>query len=253
MLGVSSYKGDLNQSLFNPDFFHLSGGGFLRKNFNSHWSFRLNVQAGTISADDALSDNAFQNMRNLHFRSRVLEAAGIFEFNFFPFQLAKSSSSNMTPYVLSGIAVMNFDPKAEVNSEWVKLQPLGTEGQGTNAYPDRKKYKRAQVTIPVGGGFKFKLSNRFGLGIEAAARRTFTDYLDDVSTTYADPAVLAAENGALSAFLSDRSLDRSEDHTGKNRGTYTDEDWYMFAGVYLSFTLSKKYGDVCKPFEGKLR
>ncbi|MFM7902216.1 MAG: DUF6089 family protein, partial [Bacteroidota bacterium] len=108
--------------------------------------------------------------------------------------------------------------------------------------------------IPFGGGMKFKISRRFGVTVEAGARRTYTDYLDDVSTTYADKSVLFASNGDLSAVLSDRSLDgQTVDNTNRQRGNASDNDWYMFTGISLNYTLSKKYSDNCKPFRGKLR
>ncbi|MBK8415747.1 MAG: hypothetical protein IPL22_15355 [Bacteroidetes bacterium] len=134
------------------------------------------------------------------------------------------------------------------------MQPLGTEGQGTTAYPDREKYKRLKVAIPFGGGFKFKLSRRFGMTVEAGARRLFTDYFDDVSSTYADKDILLAENGELAVIFSDRSIDgQALTNTNRQRGNASDRDWYMFTGITINYSLSKKYNDNCTPFRGKLR
>ena len=174
MLGISSYKGDLNGSLFNPGFFHPAIGVLYRHSYNNHWSVKLGINYGKVSAEDAKSNDAFQLYRNLSFKSSILEAHGQFEFNFFPFQTANRATPG-SPYIFAGLALFKFNPKADLGNNEFELQPLGTEGQGTVAYPARKKYTRLQISIPFGGGYKFRLSNRFGLAIEVGARRTYTD------------------------------------------------------------------------------
>lgn len=252
MLGVSSYKGDISPSLFKPEFFNLAVGAHFRHCYNNHWSLKLGINYGTIAAVDAASKDAFQAYRNLSFKSKVLELEGQFEFNFFPFQTANPSTP-MSPYLFIGFAAYRFNPKALLGDTWYDLQPLGTEGQGTTAYPERKKYNRVQFSIPFGGGFKFRLSDRFGLGIEVGARRTFTDYLDDLSTTYAKKDVLASSYGALSVALSDRSPDQlTENNNDRQRGDAAHKDLYMFTGVSLNYTLSKRYNDTCRSFKRKL-
>ena len=253
MLGFSSYKGELNQSLFNTEVFRPAVGILYRHNLNSHWSYRLGLNYGTLTADDADSDDQYKQRRNLSFRSRIWEFHGWLEFNFFSYQIA-NPDSRWTPFIFGGIAAYHYNPKALLGDTWYELQPLGTEGQGTGAYPDREKYRRLKVSIPFGGGVKIKLSSRFGLTVEAGARRTYTDYLDDVSTTYADKDVLFASYGEVSALLSDRSIDgQSAGNTNRQRGNASDNDWYMFGGVTINFTFSKRYHDNCSPFKTKLR
>ncbi len=76
-------------------------------------------------------------------------------------------------------------------------------------------------------------------------RKTYTDYLDDVSTTYADKAILS-ENGVLAVILSDRSPGASNDNfIGKQRGNSRDTDKYMFAGITLSFRLGNLTRENC--------
>lgn len=251
MLGISSYKGDISNSLFNTKFFHPAVGAHYRRSMNNHWSYRLGIVYGSISGDDARTNDAFQLYRNLSFKSTVLEAHWIFEFNFFEYQTANPTTF-YSPYIFAGIAAYRFNPKAPLGDDWIELQPLGTEGQGTTAYPDRSKYGRVQISLPFGGGFKFKISRRFGVAIEAGARRTFTDHLDDISTTYAKKDVLLSNYGPTSVILSDRTVDQVNDNNNdRQRGDAAHKDWYMFAGVSLNFTLSKKYADSCRPFKRK--
>lgn len=254
MIGASTYKGELNNHIVNTKFVHPAVGLFYRRCLNSFWSFRAGVNYGRISADDARSNDSYQKFRNLSFRSDILEANGIFEFNFFPFQTASESSAKVTPFLMFGIAVFHFNPKANLDGTWYELQPLGTEGQRSGQETGAKNYSRVQVSLPIGGGFKVKLSNRFSLALEAAARKTYTDYLDDVSTTYPDVVQLAATNGPEAAALSDRSpLQNTNANAQHQRGNKSDKDWYLFSGLTINWTLSKKYTDKCKPFRGKLR
>ena len=252
-LGTATYKGEISKSLFNPHFIKPAIGILYRRNFNNHWAYRLGLTYGSMIADDAVANDEYQNRRNLSFRSRTWDGHFLFEFNFLPYQIG-NPDSRFTPFVFGGIAVYYFNPQAELNGDWYNLQPLGTEGQGTSKYPDRDKYNRIQVALPFGGGFKFKLSKRFGMTVEAGVRKLYTDYFDDVSTTYADPAVLAAQNGQLSVALGDRSTDgQALDNTDRQRGNASDDDWYMFTGFTINYALSKKHYDNCTPFKMKLR
>lgn len=252
-LGTATYKGEISNSLFKIQALKPAVGILYRRNFNNHWSYRLGLSYGSPNADDANSVDDYQNRRNLSFRSRTFDGHALIEFNFLPYQIA-NPESRFTPFIFGGLSLYRFNPQAQSGGDWYNLQPLGTEGQGTSAYPDRDKYKRLQLAIPFGGGFKFKFSRRFGMTVEMGVRRLYTDYFDDVSTTYADKDVLLAENGELSVLFSDRSLDgQALTNTDRQRGNASDRDWYMFSGITINYTLSKRYNDNCTPFRTKLR
>jgi hypothetical protein len=251
MLGVMGYKGDLNPTMYNPETFGPGIGFVYRRCYNNYWSFKGGINYGRIEANDADADDAFSLNRNLMFKSSILEFSGQFEFNFLPFQLA-NPNTKAAPYIMAGLSVFRFNPKGLLNDEWVALQPLGTEGQGTPEYGG-KIYSRTSAAIVLGGGFKMKLSRRFGLTIESGVRRTYTDYLDDVSTVYADPVAIRKEYGRKAALLSDRSLDQAVDgNIGRQRGDDAKRDWYMYSGIQITYTLSKRYIDSCRPFRIKL-
>jgi hypothetical protein len=252
-LGATSYKGELSNSLFNPKFMKPALGILYRKNLNGHWAYRLGLNYGTIIGDDAKSEIEYNQNRNLSFRSSVWDLHYYLEFNFFKYQIV-DPNARFTPFLFVGINAYLFNPKGEINGDWYNLQPLGTEGQGTAAYPDRDPYHRLQIGIPFGGGVKFKISNRLGMTIEAGPRRTYTDYLDDVSTTYADKDVLLAEHGEYAVLLSDKSIDgQSIGNTDRQRGNASDNDWFMFTGITINYAISKKYNNNCTPFKGKLK
>jgi len=239
MIGTTYYIGDLNPGTqFHQS--QLAGGLMYKKNVNLRFAWRFNALLGSVRADDALSNNAFQINRNLSFRSHIAEFSGMLEFNFLPYEVG-DDAYKFTPFVFGGLAVFNHNPQAQLEAEWIALQPLGTEGQGTTAYPDRRPYSLTNVAIPFGVGIKWHLNGNWGFALEWGLRRTFTDYLDDVSTTYANPAVLLAEKGAASAALADRSLkEPGITNIGRQRGNSKTKDWYSFAGLTITFKIRGK-------------
>ena len=136
--------------------------------------------------------------------------------------------------------MFRFNPQAEYNDRWIDLQPLGTEGQGIKGYEDR--YKLTQISIPFGIGYKFNIWRNFAGAVEWGMRRTFTDYLDDVSTVYVETNKLSSNNGPLSAALADRSLEPlgpDGTNTSMQRGETNREDWYIFTGFMLTFKIGQ--------------
>lgn len=229
--GAGYYIGDLNNTHFNN--IRAAGGITFRKNFDRRFSFKSSALYTNVYADDANSSDDINKNRNLHFKSDVIELSGQVEFNFLPYETGNALYP-FTPFVFTGVSLFNFNPRAEASDgQWYALQELGTEGQGTTAFPNRKKYALTQLSIPFGGGFKIGVSDDVNIIIEYGLRKTFTDYLDDVSTTYAG---LPSEFDNVTIELSDRSLDGPQ-QAGIARGDETNKDWYSFAGVTLSFRL----------------
>jgi hypothetical protein len=239
-LGGSYYIGDLNPLVHFGPLTKPAAGAVFRYNFNPRTAVRANCFFGTIQADDALSSSPGQQQRNLNFKSKITEFSIQGEFNFLDYQIG-NERHKFTPYIFLGIGAFKFNPVATYYNYSFTLQPLGTEGQGLEGGP-HKKYKLTQVSIPFGIGFKTNLSKMIGLSVEWGMRKTFTDYLDDVSTTYYDPAKLAAAHGAVSAVASDPSkgTDPNYSNVGRQRGNPTTKDWYSFAGIVLTLKLKEK-------------
>jgi hypothetical protein len=238
-LGCSFYLGELNPDGFFNEFTRVAAGLALRYNINNRLAVRGNLFFGSVTADDSQSLSESQRERNLNFKSPIDELSAQAEFNFLEYQLGDPKHS-FTPYIFAGIGVFEMNPQAMAgNNQWVALQPLGTEGQGTSANP-KKPYTLIQPAIPFGFGIKANFSRTICISIEWGMRKTFTGYIDDVSGSYVDPAILLANrgvNGAMAVALADRSLtkDKAAD-VGEQRGNGKD-DWYSFAGVVLSFRL----------------
>lgn len=247
LIGWSTYKGDLSPHLFKTYSNNPAAGVFFRHNWNRHWSWKVAVNFGKVSAEDADSDIAFNLDRNLSFQSAVFDISPLIEFNFLPYETGNRYYP-FAPYLFTGISIFHFNPKAELGDRLYELQPLTTEGQ--------KPYKRWQLAIPIGGGIKFT-AGRVGIGIEVGARRTYTDYLDDVSGLYPNAAQLLVDKGATAVALSDRSFssrDTANEISGsylKMRGNSYDKDWYLFGGITVYYRLSSLLKDICKPFRNR--
>ena len=235
--GASYYLGDLNTTHFNKS---LPFGGIgIRKNIDRRFSYKAELLYLNISADDR--NNATDTIainRGLHFRSSIFELSGQIEFNFLPFELGNALYT-WTPFVYTGISFFHFNPQAE-NKEglWLNLQELGTEGQGSTSFPERTKYPLAQIAIPLGGGLKIAVNPSFNIILEYGVRKTFTDYLDDVSKTY------PLTNGGEIADISNATYEMSDPTgthiAGEQRGDPNKNDWYSFVGITLSFKLNNQ-------------
>ena len=229
--GAGYYIGDMNPTHFNNS--RIAGGITYRKNFDRRFSFKSSALYTNVYADDKNSNDAIKENRNLHFKSDIIELSGQIEFNFLPYETGNSLYS-WTPFIFTGVSIFNYNPKAEASDgQWYNLQELGTEGQETTSFQDRKKYSLTQLSIPFGGGVKIGVSDNFNIIFEYGLRKTFTDYIDDLSTTYAG---IPSEFTNIAIELADQSIDGPQ-LPGIARGDETNKDWYSFSGITLSFRL----------------
>jgi hypothetical protein len=248
-IGCSFYNGDLNPNGFFNEFTKMAAGAVYRRNLNTRFSERINLFIGTLYANDAQSPYAFNQERNLNFKSPVDEVSGVMEFNFLDFDMS-SKKYFYTPYLFGGIGLFRFNPQGWVNGQWVALQPLGTEGQGTTGNP-KPPYSLIQPCIPFGFGLKVSIAQTICLNFEWGLRKTFTGYLDDVSTTYPDPIALIATrgaNGPLAVAASNKSLNPNKTGMiGTQRGD-GNNDWYSFAGLIITWRIHNQK-NVCYSYD----
>lgn len=204
-IGPSNFLGDLGgkqgkgQTFLKDNNFQLTRimpGIYFAIAPNQVVNFRLMMNFGKLEGADSIIDGKggweeARRARNQHFKSSLFEVYAAAEF--YPTALFEEDPYDtyhkLRPYALIGVGVFKFNPRAQYVSpngmkEWVELKPLRTEGQGMPNHPDRKEYNLTQVNIPYGLGLKYFLSERFSLSFEIVNRKTFTDYIDDVSTRY---------------------------------------------------------------------
>lgn len=238
MAGGMYYLGELNP---DQQFFYTrpAFGGLIRMNINNRWSARFNFLSGQVAGDDAISKANEQ--RNLRFRSSVTEISIIGEFNFLEY-FTGSKKNFFSPFIFAGPGYFTFNPKAPYEGSYEELRGLGTEGIVDN-------YNLYGIAAVFGFGFKYSIADRLGIGLEWGMRKTFTDYLDDVSETYyfdfnsiSDPNQIGIEQ-----YLSDPSVTKHE--PDMQRGNPNDNDWYSFAGISITYRFRLGEKTTCRDFE----
>jgi hypothetical protein len=240
-IGAGHYFGDLNtRARLNRA--KLAGTIFFRKNLGNYIAVRLGATFAQLGYSDQYNThNTYMYSRNLSFNTKVWELTLQGDFNFFRFMPGEPEYS-FTPYITLGAGLFSFDPYAYLKGEKIPLRPLGTEGQGSALYPDRKQYSSMAICIPFGAGFKYSFNEKVNIGFEVLHRFTNTDYLDDVSKTYVDPAVFPLNpDGSVSnaQLLSDRSYELGEPIgiPNRQRGNSKQKDQFVTAMIHLTFNL----------------
>jgi hypothetical protein len=239
--GAAHYFGDLNPNsrLNRPK---LAGGIFFRKMINEYVAVRLGVNFAQLGYSDVYEKkNEFRRRRNLSFNTNIWELMLQGDFNFFKFNPA-NPDERFTPYLTFGAGIFGYNPYAYLGDKKYFLQPLGTEGQGSITNPSLKPYSTTAIAIPVGLGIKYSINEKFNINFEIAHRFTTTDYIDDVSTSYAGSAAFPSFGGNPSAafFLQDRSYETGTPigKQGFQRGFSRQRDQYIMAMVGITFNFS---------------
>ncbi len=268
--GVSSFLGDLGGSRnigrgfvydLNIQATRPALGVFYKYNLNYFLSFRAEAAYTQLFGNDAFSkaemyvDRAYpRRYRNLQFTSPVISAGAIIELNLYKYEAGNSDQFKFAPFIGIGGGGFWFDPRTKdpLTGEKVKLQALGTEGQGLPGYGE--KYKLIQPQVLGVAGLKFNAGPSLAMTFEVIYHQTFTDYIDDVSTNFIDPMVFYnyydAETAAKVARLHNRApelglFDPALEvitRDGEIRGDVTDNDQFFRVQATFVFILGAKKG-----------
>lgn len=225
------------------------GGLFAGVNYNNVMGISVGFTVGQVSACDSIlrrytSAGNGRAVRNLSFRSDIKEFTGMVEL--YPMGFFPGVRFSLLPYLTAGAGVFSFHPQTRWNNSWASLPALHTEGEGWQEYPDRPVYKLSQRSIPLGGGIKYELGPLCNIRCEFIYRLLFTDYLDDVSTGYVQPALfsrnLSLPLAALAEKLADRrygAADRSANRAEEIRGNSKRNDAFFSLHVKCSFVMGR--------------
>jgi len=219
-------------------------------NINNWLAADVGFNFAMISGADSLIHNTgdferWRWYRNLSFKSNVYE--GYADLTVYPVMLMYHKRVELfrfNPFVTVGVGVTHFNPRTKLDGKWVYLQPLNLEGEGFPEYPDRKPYARTKIYIPINFGVKYYFNNRFGLSAGMMSRVSFTDYMDDISTTYIDPQLFykyyTPEKAAIASQLYSRSRTPWKVKPDIEKADHTDKDSYITFYLKLSIRLDKK-------------
>ncbi|MFN0174503.1 MAG: DUF6089 family protein [Saprospiraceae bacterium] len=186
-IGLGAYDGDLQNTWSNPG--NLAAkpalSAHFRYNLSNHFAARLGLLYSKIAGDDQnFEEPAWHHTRAFSFEGPIVELS--LQSEIYPFGLYKVGKRNKSglgknrwvaaPFVSIGIGGTFFQPKNDWNDEH------GNGGVSPSLIQtDIIEAKNAALSIPMGLGICFRVSNSFTLGLEGALRYTSSDYLDGIS------------------------------------------------------------------------
>lgn len=248
--GIINYEGDLKPNSFTFNNSNLYLSFFARFPFTPRISWKIGAGFGKVEADDR-DNRDYLKARNLDFASSISELYTGIEI-----AALDISKQFVTPYVFVGGVIFHFNPYTfDQGHNKVFLKPLSTEGQGLADYPERKPYKLTQLALAWSAGIRFRISDGFNAGLEFNQRKTFTDYLDDVSSTYVDYNKLLQAKGQLAVDLAYRGDElpggSPYPHDNEQRGTASEKDWYYMLCLTAEVKFSTIKSGIGKLFYGR--
>jgi hypothetical protein len=217
--------------------------------FHERMSGTAQLMYAQIYAADRFSKEVARQNRNFTVKTHLLELDLLYRFYFIKEKfghvyklkgVGKYFFNQISLYGTLGVGLIYFNPTGKhLDGKFYPLQPLGTEGQGLPGGPE--KYSRTSIVIPFGGGVRYTINPRLNVSMDLIIRKTFTDYLDDVSTVYYDNKAIEAANGDIAAYLADPNPGTYPTWTGKGevRGNPNREDFYFTMMVSVGYKLLK--------------
>jgi len=223
----------------------LFGGIYCSLTGDDTWTIRLEAVAGSITGDDK---DGIHAKRNLHYITSINEISLMGEWDLSSLYSDPYMTPLIHPYIAGGFGYLHFEPYTYLNGTKIYLQPLRTEGQGFAHSPNAsvRPYSLNRMNILLATGLKFDVSPTLNIRAEAMYRRSGTDYLDDVSSLYIDPALFDANLPLATAtqakLLFDRSNPRDPSYSGPGsiRGDSRDKDWYWSFNIKIGIKFSNK-------------
>ena len=221
--GISTYLGDLNApgDFFDPGLTIGGGGVFM---VNPQMGFRGEFIYYRIAGTD--QEHLTTIDRNLSFKGNNLEISTVAVYNLLPQGSRFYQRQPVTPYVFAGTGITIFRPTAEYNGKTYGLRQFKTEG---------KAYSPVAIILPLGGGAKIRVNSEFNVLVEAGYRKTFTDYLDDVSNRYVDLSTFDGDPIAIA--LQDRAPEAGYEprNAGSRRGNPEKKDSYLIYSIKMEY------------------
>lgn len=222
-LGLANYWGDLSPAIALGET-KASGNVFARLNFNKTWSLTGQLSVLEVSGKDKNFD--FNKTRNLNFSSSIRELSGTIEYNFVPYGYGVLDNK-ITGYVFGGFSYFQYNPQTRFGGETVILRDLKTEGVA---------YGKAALAIPFGIGVKWIFARNLSLEVNYNIRKTYTDYIDDVSGKYVDLSALSLRTQQIA----DRSYEVvgiGQYQPGSKRGSDNYNDWFMTFSASIAYRI----------------
>ena len=228
------------------------------------WFVKGNLIYAKVSGDDDLTQEPARHNRQLNFQSHIVELSGQLEYllikqktgHLYSLRGVRGKSwFRFEVYLFAGIGAAWYSPYAKKDGEWYSLKDKHTEGQGLEGGP--KQYSGFTAVVPwgigikrnLGGGARSRRFSTWSISLELTMRNTFTDYIDDVSTSYyQNPTTgegtkaVEAAYGPDAGYFADPSGNYYEGQYGEpqQRGDHTDNDAYMLGIISINYKIQKR-------------
>ena len=219
--GLSYYQGDVRKT---NDLSHIEPqvGFGLSYRLSERVSVRSELRFYRISSSQPTN---VANTNNLSFRSDnpdgyVAVQVDLRRFNDWP---------RANYYFFAGMGLTYLSPKALYKNEWVSLPPLRTE---------QVTYSRTPLIFLAGIGASFQVASRWSVGMELSNNFANSDYFDDVSTFYPNPAGMTERALALSDRRPELGLGANQ--PGFIRGNPKVKDNYIFLSLKTEYLLASR-------------
>jgi hypothetical protein len=157
-IGTFNYTGDLARG-YNFLNSRPAATVFYRSNLSKVVSLRAAVTGGNLSASDDRPIDAFASSRNASFSIFLFEVSTVMEYHFLNWRDTKHFM-RFSPYLFGGFGL------------------FGMSGNGSKP----EAYSNVQFSIPFGAGVKYVVNPKWYVALEFGPRKTYFDYLDNVST-----------------------------------------------------------------------
>lgn len=253
-LGATQFNGDLggsysvgqDYSLKDIDWPATGLAGWIgyRQRFHPYFATTTSLCVFRLQADDKYSEEPTRHARSLQFRSLVFEVQQRLEFIFYATErfgarynlpgIHHKKNRNEQYYIFGGLGVCHFNPQGQYkDGTWMNLRPMKTEGQA-------KPYSPFTMTMPLGLGFRVGVGRSWRIGMEISYVKTFSDYIDDVSTFYADPNSFPSD---VEAYFSNPAIGDPMFAQGNKRGDFHQKDAYYHLNMIATKNLTfRDYG-----------
>jgi opacity protein-like surface antigen len=230
-IGSSYYTGDINPG--KPFDKPLPAYGALyRYNFNPRIALKAGLTFTQLQGSDYLTK--FQPDRGLYFNSKLVEGSAQLEVSFYEFKV-DGDDHPITPYLFAGIGYSTFKV-TQSNNKFVTMNTGDVmDIDAANVLIQNPNNKKINISdnpqdnigkvlplpnIPFGLGIKYNPFNNISMGLEWGLRKTLGNNGDKLDNVYQQGIRVSSAN-----------------------------DWYAFAGFWISIRLNMFNGYGCEEFK----
>ena len=259
-LGASNYLGDIGGLSQSRRPFVLdmkmqetrwAVGAYARYRIRDPWSVEAQLNWVRVSGADSLTYRYDPRRgRNLNFRNDIIQLNAMGEWTFFENPDLGNTyryENAFSAYLCAGVSIFYQDPYAYNPNrafglpKWVSLHQFETEGV---------HYHLIQPGIPIGAGFNFTIKKTYRIGLSITWTKTFTDYLDDISSKY--PAAntwqqlgFSSQMQAEAAYFSNRTTAAAAGNNinvdnyapGSQRGISSNKDSFITTTIDVGYVV----------------